>query len=69
MRIGVHVADGVLQAGGARYVCCLVTRMPPPWHRRDCLLVQIAATLSGQDKVPFVSPEPLLSQPETRSAP
>ena len=60
---GVHVAEGVLQAGGGRYVCCLVATMPPPWPRRDCILVQIAATLTMQDKVPFVSPEPLLSQP------
>ena len=66
---GIQVADGVLDAGGARYVCCIVTQMPPPWHHQWCILVQIVATLTGQDKVPFVSPEPLLSQPNPALSP
>ena len=48
---------GVFLVGSARYPCCIVMDEPPPYHRRMCLAVQIALSLTGQDKMPFALEE------------
>lgn len=45
---------GMFLVGSARFPCCTILDEPPPYHWRMCLVVQIAAAMTGQDRTPFM---------------